>query len=328
MVPIMKNGQVTGEARSNCATRGWYSLLVAIPCIGWGLLVCPPCWGQDQSTRAPSQTVVVVLDDSGSMDNSMRTSSGRVKRIAAAKDALTAVLSRLPADTRIGVLALNSQVAGSHWVVPLDNLAGDAWRSRVDAIAAVGGTPLGEFLKQGADALLQARAAQPYGSYRLLVVTDGEANDQMLVDSYLPVILARGLMVDVIGVDMDGQHSLALRAHSYRRADDAAALQQALTEVLAETSLDDAAGAADFELLAGLPEEFASEAVKVLTQRNDEPIVGVEIDQAAWEAANPNQAGGASWVDTLSGGLLCCCCPMAMILLAGGGLIFVSRKRR
>ena len=324
----MKNGQVTGEARSYRSARGRPTLLIAVPFIGWALLLCPPGWCQAQPARAPSQTVVVVLDDSGSMDNSRRTSSGRVKRIVAAKEALTAVLSRLPADTQIGVLALNSQVAGSHWVVPLDNLDGDTWRSRIAEIAAVGGTPLGEFLKQGADRLLQARAAQSYGSYRLLVVTDGEANDQMLVDSYLPEILARGLMVDVIGVDMDGEHSLALRAHSYRSADDAAALQQALTEVLAETSLDDATGAADFELLAGLPEEFASEAVKVLTQRNDAPIVGVEIDQAAWEAANPNQAGGASWVDTLFGGLLCCCCPLAMILLAGGGLIFVSRKRR
>lgn len=290
-------------------------------------MLCPTCWGQAQPTRAPSQTVVVVLDDSGSMDNSMSTSNGRLERIDAAKEALTAVLSRLPAGTRIGVLALNSRVDGSPWVVPLDNIEGDAWRSRVAAIAAVGGTPLGEFLKQGADALLQARAAQPYGSYRLLVVTDGEANDQMLVDSYLPEILARGLMVDVIGVDMDGQHSLALRAHSYRRADDAAALQQALTEVLAETALDDAAGAADFELLSGLPDEFASEAVKVLTQRSDEPIVGVEIDRAAWEAANPPQASGATWATTFSSGLLCCCCPMAMMLLAGVGLMLVSRKR-
>ena len=324
----MINGRITGQARGNSAPgrRRWGISVGSLICSV--IMLCPTCWGQAQPTRATSQTVVVVLDDSGSMDNLMRTSSGRLKRIVAAKEALTAVLSRLPAGTRIGVLALNSQVDGSPWVVPLENIEGEAWRSRVAAIAAVGGTPLGEFLKQGADALLRARAAQPYGSYRLLVVTDGEANDQMLVDSYLPEILARGLMVDVIGVDMDGEHSLALRAHSYRRADDAAALQQALTEVLAETALDDAAGAADFELLSGLPDEFASEAVKVLTQRNDEPIVGVEIDRAAWEAANPTQVSGASWATTLTSGLLCCCCPMAMMLLAGVGLMLVTGKRQ
>ncbi len=276
----------------------------------------------------PSQTVVVVLDDSGSMDNNMRTDRGRVRRIGAAKDALTQVLSQLSTETRVGVLALNSQVEGTHWVVPLAPLSDNDWRGQIRSIQAAGGTPLGEYLKQGADALLTARAARPYGSYRLLILTDGEASDQMLVDAYLPSILARGLMVDVIGVDMDGEHSLALRAHSYRRADDAAALEQALAEVFAETSADDAAVAADFELLAGLPDEFAVEAVKVLTQRNDEPIVAGEIDNDTWFSANSNRSGGANVASTALSGLLCCFCPLAIVGLTLVGFLMLVRKRK
>jgi hypothetical protein len=281
-----------------------------------------------QGVAAPDQTVVVLLDDSGSMDERMRGQAERIERMDAAKDALVSVLSQLPPTTRVGVLTLNSQRGGSNWVVPLGPLAADNWRSQVEALEAGGGTPLGEFLKAGADALLAARAARPYGTYRLLIVTDGEANDPMLVDSYLPEILARGLMVDVIGVDMDGEHSLARRAHSYRRADDATALQRALAEVFAEASPDDAALEADFELLAGLPDEFAAEAVKVLTQRNDEPIAGIEMDEQAWLEANPNQAAPATTVDLLVSGLLCCMCPLVLMTLTVVGFLMVIRKRR
>jgi len=281
-----------------------------------------------QGPAARDQTVVVLLDDSGSMDERMRGQAERIARMDAAKEALVSVLAQLPPTTRVGVLTLNSQRDGSNWVVPLGPVETANWRSKIEELEAGGGTPLGEFLKSGADALLAARAVRPYGIYRLLIVTDGEANDPMLVDSYLPVILARGLMVDVIGVDMDGEHSLARRAHSYRRADDAAALQRALAEVFAEASPDDGTLEADFELLAGLPDEFATEAVKVLTQRHDEPIVGEEMDEAAWREANPNQAGPTTTVDLLVSGLLCCMCPLALMTLTVVGFLMIIRKRR
>ena len=61
----------------------------------------------------------------------------------------------------------------------------------IDSITSQGGTPLGEYMKQGADALLDARKKQfGYGTYRLLVVTDGEANDAGLVDGYTPDIIS------------------------------------------------------------------------------------------------------------------------------------------
>ena len=76
-------------------------------------------------------------------------------------------------------------------------------------------------MKQGADALLDARKKQfGYGTYRLLVVTDGETDDAGLVDGYTPDIISRGITIDAIGVEMQSQHTLATMVHSYRSADD------------------------------------------------------------------------------------------------------------
>ncbi|HBE70644.1 MAG TPA: hypothetical protein DDW52_21070, partial [Planctomycetaceae bacterium] len=131
------------------------------------------------SATFAQQNVVIIFDDSGSMDDRMQ---GGERRIDAAKRALTSVLDSLPAETNVGVLALNSSSGGSNWIIPLGPLASANWRPNVARLQAVGGTPLGEYLKVGADALLEARAQQVYGEFRLLVISDGEANDQWLVD--------------------------------------------------------------------------------------------------------------------------------------------------
>ena len=76
-------------------------------------------------------------------------------------------------------------------------------------------------MKKGADTLLKARKSQyGYGSYRLLVVTDGEASDPGLVERFTPDIISRGIITDVIGVDMNKAHTLATKVHSYRSAND------------------------------------------------------------------------------------------------------------
>ena len=85
-------------------------------------------------------------------------------------------------------------------------------------------------MKRGADALLKAREKQfGYGTYRLLIVTDGEAGDPRLVESFTPDIISRGITIDVIGVEMPSRHTLATRVHSYRNANDPESLRQAIS---------------------------------------------------------------------------------------------------
>ncbi len=150
------------------------------------------------SSRA-EQIVVVVLDDSGSMQ---KTASTGATRIDAAKASLGAVLEQLPHDTQFGILALNSRVKGSPWIVPLGSPDYQRWHDELSSVRAYGGTPLGQHMREAADELLKMRAKNPFAVYRLLVVTDGEATDAPILRAIMPDLLSRGLNLDVIGVGM------------------------------------------------------------------------------------------------------------------------------
>ncbi len=227
-----------------------------------------------------TDNVVIVLDGSGSMKEQMPGT--RESKMAAAKQALHEVLATLPETTHVGVLAFSSH-ARQPWLYDLGSQDAVRLRDAIDGLRPDGKTPLGRFLKLGADRLLEQRRKQfGYGSYRLLVVTDGEASDAKLVERYTPSVIARGITLDVIGVDMASRHTLATKAHSYRTADDADSLRQAIAEVFAEVSTtdsDDATGDDAFAVIAGLPPEIATAAVQALAISGNEPIG--EADSAA-----------------------------------------------
>jgi hypothetical protein len=230
------------------------------------------------ATANAGDNVVIVLDDSGSMNERM---GGGVRRIDAAKSAIVQVLRQFPDDTKLGLMLLNGDRTKEHWAIPLEHLSVVQATRKVESVKADGGTPLGDRIREGADALLRLREKQLYGSYRLLIVTDGEASDKLLLELYLPDVLARGLIVDAIGVDMKKNHSLATRVHSYRRADDAAALSKAIEEVFAE-KIDTGSSntQADFALLEAIDDQTAKEALGALSKPNNSAIVGVSAKPA------------------------------------------------
>lgn len=230
--------------------------------------------GLANTTNASDSIVVVLLDDSGSMKKEMQTASGDEPRMSVAKTALSRVVEQLPEGTKFGLLLMNGSRANQGWLIPLAALDRASALARIDNVRAEGGTPLGQSMKTAMDELLALRSKVPYGDYRLLVVTDGEASDPKVLASYLPDMVSRGVVVDVIGVGMASEHSLSQRTHSYRKANDAASFEKALTEIFAESassgSNDD--GAADFDRIAGLPDEFATEALKALTMAQNGEI--------------------------------------------------------
>jgi hypothetical protein len=74
---------------------------------------------------------------------------------------------------------------------------------------------------------------------------------------------------------MAGNHSLATQVHSYRRADDEAALSNAIVEILAENSgKDSGASESDFELLNALNDVDAGEILKALATPNNDAVTG------------------------------------------------------
>jgi len=238
--------------------------------------------------------IVVVLDASGSMGAPFIGTN--VTKMAAAKSALKQVLLQSPRAAQIGVLVFSAKNVGTDWVYPLAPRDDARLIPAIEAPEAGSSTPLGQYMKIGADALLLQREKQfGYGSYRLLIVTDGQADDVALMQRYTRDILARGICIDVIGVDMLDDHLLAHCVHSYRRANDPATLVHAVREAFAEIS-DNGDGAVkrdDFELLTELPSEMAAPMIRALCDSGNHPIgerpkpkhrVDVAVQTSSWEA--------------------------------------------
>ena len=217
-----------------------------------------------------ADNVVIVLDNSGSMQNPMRSGANKMQ---AAKDAINTVLGKLPPSSNVGLLIFQNQKGIDPWIAPLGPIDKPLAKKRIATIRPSGGTPLGQYMKVATDALLQARKNERFGSYRLLIVSDGEANDAELVKKYLPDILARGIVVDVIGVAMKSNHSLATQVHSYRKADDKASLERAIQQVLAESTRNER-GESNYSLLSGISNDLGQAMISALAEAGakNEPI--------------------------------------------------------
>jgi len=223
---------------------------------------------------AQRDNVVIILDDSGSMRERMQRD--RITRMDAAKAALKKVIEQIDPQTQVGILLLNGERRNKNWLVPFGPLDKREALRRIAALQPGGGTPLGEALRVAADELLTLRSKNFYGTYRLVVVTDGEASDAQLLQQFLPDVLSRGILVDAIGVDMQEDHSLATKVHSYRRANDLESLSNAIQEILAEQPQQDQANSeADFALLDALGDVDVGEVLKALSKPNNEPITGL-----------------------------------------------------
>ncbi|KPJ86120.1 hypothetical protein AMJ57_00530 [Parcubacteria bacterium SG8_24] len=238
--------------------------------------------------------IVVVVDASGSMDG---------WKMQAARDALKKVLGQLSGDVNVGILVFPH--AG--WVYDLGPLDRGRLNSAIDAIDSGGGTPLATFIKKGADRLLDQRTKQlNYGSYRLLVVTDGEADygERSEMERWTPEVVARGITLDVIGVDMDQQHTLAQWAHTYRNAKDPASLESTISQVFAEvTEQEDGGTVGDdvFSVIAPLSTDVCLAAIQTLAETGNHPIgakprpyADTSLGQApSGQAASTPSAGGS-----------------------------------
>lgn len=221
-----------------------------------------------QATAADN--VVVVLDASGSMDDTMQTTDGRsVTRMEAAKQVLTTTLLNLPKDTNVGIVVFPYQ----NWVYNLGPIEPTQLRIAIDSIVPNGGTPLGAYMKTGADALLEARKKNPYGMCRLLIVTDGEARDKYTVEENMDLILVRGIVVNTIGVGMAKDHQLAVKSHSYANAANPQALLESVKSALsAEITADDPNAQEMFDTISLLPDETVTTVLASLTKVQNQPL--------------------------------------------------------
>lgn len=232
--------------------------------------------------------VLVLLDCSGSMnDKLVDPTTGRdvltqdgekIIKLSLVKQVMRDVLTELPNNTHIGLLTFSSSNLNNDWAYKFGPLDKKRLVNAINKPTPGGSTPLGKYMKRAADALLKVRADRKnyYDTYRLFIVTDGEADDPGNVLKYTPEIRSRNIRIDVIGVGMAQDHILATpgRVNSYRAANNPNELKQGMDQIFAEVSEDmvNQDGENLFELIEPIPDETARQMVQALHETDDSPI--------------------------------------------------------
>ena len=275
--------------------------------------------------------IVVILDASGSMRE--KFSGDRTKsKMEAAKAALQAVLEKVPDDTQIGLLVFSGTNVHNEWVYPLEFKDTEKLIAAIHLPQPSGNTPLGKYIRIGANRLLEQREKQyNYGNYRLLVVTDGEASDADKVKHYTPEVLNRQIRIDVIGVDMKTDHMLANVVDSYRKADNPGELMAAVSQILAETgdTGTDVGGEDAFEYIAPLSSEIAADLIQRLTTPPSNTAISVKHGLATPSQTTPPRKVPTPQrqdADARSGQSTLWFVVILIVLSVAGFLIFRRRK--
>lgn len=169
-------------------------------------------------------TAILVFDDSGSMENVLE----------GAKVATLDFAGRLPRGTYLGALGLNSGILVDP--MPVED-AVDLLSARLAGVVADGGTPLGAAIR-AAHEMLRAEAAgqRGFGTYQILVTTDGQADDdRRLLAAVSEVLTTSPVRISTIGLGIGEGHPLNLGAETdYVAIENVAELSGALEAVSAE----------------------------------------------------------------------------------------------
>jgi len=261
--------------------------------IAFGLLASVAAYGNPQN-------LVLILDAS----NSMNKSFGSETRIAAARSALDSLLTRMPEQGNVGLVAFGYRVSYQNeaescqdiaFLFPLAPYTKAIGQQMIDAVAGVkpqGKTPLADALTTAANAI----AAQKTGGV-IVLLSDGEGNCSGGEDVVAKSIAAMQppITLHVIGLDMDPQASQTLRSMaqvtggSYWGVSDSAALADALFAAVTTPATTQTASATASTTTTGpttpdgtpIPPEYAALAAR-LGFTIDHVIYGTEGDDVLY----------------------------------------------
>ncbi len=193
----------------------------------WPEIAAWPNAANEAPDAAPDpdrQINAIVLDDSGSMGEA----------IAPAKDAVVEALDAMASGDRVAILALNKGL-----ILPFMNVV-DARQALPPALAPInskGGTPLTDAVRTARELLsVEAAQARAFGTYRLILTTDGEADDGRALNEEVEDIARRTpIQIATIGIGIDGDHVLRRPTlTTFFTIDDASQLGAALKKTVAE----------------------------------------------------------------------------------------------
>ncbi len=204
-------------------------------------------FNESEGEASLSKNIYILFDGSGSMSESC---AGRLK-LDGAKEAIIKYIEKVPADYNLGLLVFGvNEGNGIKEVVALGSENHENVKSAVLNIKATGGTPLASATKFGVNQLVKQYKKQlGYGEYRMVIVTDGIANDPSLFEQNL-IDASRYSFIATYGIGLciDGGHLLKAYSMSYTDADDYDKLSKALEETIGELS--------DFDPKDFKPEDF------------------------------------------------------------------------
>jgi Ca-activated chloride channel homolog len=180
-----------------------------------------------------------VIDASGSMGG-IACGTGGQPRMETAKSGVIAFSQWLPEKANRGLVVFSerSRPGIEEWL-KLGSSNGAEFARLVSGIMPHGGTPLRSSIQLAAKVLTaQAQAQRGYGTYHLVVVTDGEADQGEDPAPYTRNLVATtAITMHVIGFCVDGRHSLDLKGYTqYASASNPETLERGLKAILAESS--------------------------------------------------------------------------------------------
>ncbi|MGA1826076.1 MAG: vWA domain-containing protein [bacterium] len=194
----------------------------------------------DISEASLKRNFYFIFDGSGSMDD---PPGGECKgdqrfrsKLKGAKWAVQEFMKKVPDDINIGLYVFDAYY-GRREVIPLGADNRQEFIKAVNTIKSGGLTPLAEAIRFATDQLVsQYKKQLGYGEYRIVVITDGIAEN---IPDAVIYAARRSMPIYAIGLCIGDEHPLRRYALSYRAADNFGDLAKGLEETLAETEVFD-----------------------------------------------------------------------------------------
>ena len=152
--------------------------------------------------RRPPLEMVLVIDSSGSMNETVGSGPGAPRKITLAKQAVLALHAALAPADRIGIVAFAGEPRTVSALVPASEW--ETLRSRLVSLEASGGTRITPALAGALDLLPPAAAGENQPGRHLLLLSDGRSQD-----FDLPLLIARcrerGVSVSAVATGADAR---------------------------------------------------------------------------------------------------------------------------
>ncbi|CAM2010485.1 vWA domain-containing protein [Acanthopleuribacter pedis] len=189
-----------------------------------------PSQGGQVST---ARNLLVIFDGSGSMLEEPDASCGADGRFANKHEgaiwAVEQFVEQVPDGVNLGLYVFDQGGGGLRMALAPDR---EGFMAHVRAVNPGGGTPLAEAIRMSTRTLVaQYQQQLGYGEFRLVVVTDGEAQGLAKAAVYAA---GMGMPIYTIGLCVDPNHVLREFSVSYTAANDFEALSAGLADSLAE----------------------------------------------------------------------------------------------